>query len=150
MKRLFSLVLCLQVLLGLSGCTDDAASYMIDGRYHSLSLAREQPYFWESKVRYSLIVTRLPTCQRKHPMVLGNPLAKTELWDLGGGTYLLKQSNRMYVTETRTCEGFAPLAEVPETGMGTLLGAFQEKDGEFRFKPAPAAPVPPASVEGPQ
>lgn len=145
--KLPALLLSLLALPFLSACTDDAASYMIDGRYHSLSLAREQPYFWESKVKYFLVVTRLPDCQRKHFMVLGNPLAKTELWDLGNNAFLLKQSNRMYVTETRTCEGFAPLAEVPDTGMGTLLGSFQEKDGEFRFKAAPQMPKPVAPVE---
>ena len=143
--KLPAFLLCL-VLPFLAACTDDAASHMVDGRYHSLSLAREQPYFWEPKVKYFLIVTRLPQCQRKHLMSLGNPLAKTELWGMGGGTYLLRQSNKMYVTETRTCEGFAPLAEVPEQGMGTLLGVFQEKEGEFRFKAAPAPVKPPEAA----
>jgi hypothetical protein len=144
--KLSAVLLPLLTLPFLGACTDDAASHMIDGRFNALSLAREQPYFWESKVKYYLIVSRLPDCQRKHFMVLGDPLAKTELWDMGGGTFLLRQSNKMYVTENRTCEGFAHLPEVPEQGMGTLLGAFQEKEGEFRFKAAPT-PAKPIEVE---
>ncbi len=153
LRSLFLLLSSLLALPFLAGCTDDAASYMIDGRYHSLSLAREQPYFWESKVRYYLVVTRLPNCQRKHFVLQGNPLAKTELWEMGGGTYLIRQGTKMFVTETRTCEGFAPLLETPAEGLGTKLGVFFEKDGFFKFKPAdpapPAAETPAAATETP-
>lgn len=147
LRPALTLLAALFSLLLLSGCTDDAASHMIDGRNHSLSLAREQPYFWESKVNYFLIVTRLPDCQRKHFVVLGNPLAKSELYDMGGGTYALRQSKKMYVTETRTCEGFAPLLEEPPQGLGTLLGKFQEKDGQFKFWPEPKKEEPAAATD---
>jgi hypothetical protein len=142
------ILLSILAVVFLSACTDDGASSMDDERTYSVSLVREQPYFWESKVNYFVVIARVPFCQRKHFMMLGNPLAKTELWAMGGGTFLLRQSNKMFVTESRTCEGFAPLAEVPEQGMGMLLGTFQEKEGVFRYKPA-TAPAKPAEVEQP-
>lgn len=140
--RLRSALLPLLALPFLSGCINDGAPYMIDGRFHAISMVREQPYFWDSKVKYYLVVARLPDCQRKHFVALTNPLAKAELWDMGGGTYALKLSKKMYVTETRTCEGFAKLDEMPAEGLGTLVGHFKEKGGQYQFfeepKPEPS------------
>lgn len=143
--RLFFSILSLMFLA--SACTNDGASFMIEDRNHSLSLEREQPYFWDDRVNYWLVVTHLPACQRKHFVVLGLPTFKTELWDMGGGTYALRMGKKMYVTETRTCNAFAPLPEEPATGLGTLLGRYQQnREGALTFKREAASPAAPDSA----
>jgi hypothetical protein len=117
----------------LAACVHDGASYMVEDRNYSLSLIRDQRWFWDNKIDLLLVVTRLPACQRRHPIQAGTAASRVELFDMGGGTYALRIGKQMYVTEMRTCEGFAPLDAEPEGGLGTPLGAFLEKNGTFTF-----------------
>ncbi len=122
----------------LSGCVNDAASYQINGREHALVLTRDQNWFWQKKVELAVVVSRLPDCQRKHKM---HPAAiksfKVELWQPGGGTYVLRQGNNLYLTETQTCEGFQELDKEPPGGLGRLLGTFRQVSGKLTFVPEP-------------
>ncbi|MDR2625405.1 MAG: hypothetical protein LBC37_03655 [Zoogloeaceae bacterium] len=133
MQRLSCRILPLFLLL-LSACTNDGAAYLIDGQRHAISLVRDS-MFWEKQVNLSLVVSRLPDCQRRHAIQKVNPKAHIELWQPGEGTYILKIGDIMYVTETRTCEGFARLNEDPPGGLGVQLGVFGESKGVFSFVP---------------
>jgi hypothetical protein len=124
----------------LSGCTNDGAAYLVGGlQSHSISIVREN-MFWEKQVNLAVVVSRLPDCQRRHAIQKASPRAHIELWLLrpGEGTYILKIGNELYVTETRTCEGFARMDEVDEdlpNGLGTQLGTFGLVNGVFSFVP---------------
>jgi hypothetical protein len=128
------LLCCLLFLPLLSGCTNDGASYLIDGQRHSISIVRDN-MFWQKQVNLAVVVTRLPDCQRRHPIQQANPRAHIELWQPGERTYILKIGGNLYVTETRTCEGFARMDEDPPKGLGVQLGTFGQVDGVFSFVP---------------
>ena len=65
--RLRHLLLPLLAAPLLTACVNDGATYEIDNsREHVLSLIREQPYFWDSKVNLYLVVSRMPSCMRRH------------------------------------------------------------------------------------
>ncbi|MDR3352882.1 MAG: hypothetical protein LBO00_07790 [Zoogloeaceae bacterium] len=131
----------------LSGCTNDSAAYHIDGARHALSVERRQDYFWEKQMQLSVIVARLPECQRKHILQKTGARTAIELWQPGPGTYIFKIGQRAYVTETRTCQGFARLEEDPPGGYGDLLGTFRVVQGVFSFVPEKAREAPAASPE---
>jgi len=132
-------LLLLPVLLA---CSDQRISFQIQGSDHALSMIREQRYFWEKTAEYTVVAARMPDCMRRHkigPAALG---ASFEVYSPGNNAWILKQDNRMYVVETRTCEGFARLDAVPEGGMGPLLGTFQTRKDVFEFLAAPHATTP--------
>ena len=121
-------------LLPLAGCTNDGAAYQIDGQRHAISIVRDR-MFWEKQVNLALVVTRLPDCQRRHALQKVGAKAHIELWQPRQDAYILKIGNTMYVTETRTCEGFARLEDDPPGGMGVQLGVFGEVKDVFSFVP---------------
>ena len=57
----------LLVPLSLAGCINDGATYQLDqtGK-HNLSLVREQTFLWDNKVKFYLVVARMPNCMRRH------------------------------------------------------------------------------------
>lgn len=129
----------------LAACVNDGAAYMVDGPQHALSVVREQNLFWEKQVELAIVVSRLPDCQRKHVIQKAGPNVPVELWQPGPGTFILQVGKNMYVTETRTCQGFAKMEEEPPGGKGNKLGVYAVKNGVFSFtpepKPAGAEPV---------
>lgn len=124
------LVLLLPLLVA---CSDQRAAFEIDSSQHSLTLIRVQNFFWEKSARYSVVVARLPDCQRRHEIGAGGADSKVEVFGPGNDAWILRQGKRMYVVETRTCEGFARLEAEPETGMGPLQGTFQTRGGTLVF-----------------
>lgn len=121
----------------LTACINDGATYEIDNsREHVLSLIREQPYFWDKKVNLYMVVSRMPSCMRRHPMGTGSPNSKVEIWQVPSGAFIIKVGKRMYATETQTCESFAKMDGEPEAGMGVLRGTFRVKKGELVFEKA--------------
>lgn len=154
LRKLLPLLL-LPVLLA---CSDDRASFPIATSDHALSLIREKRFFWSKTAVYSIVAARMPDCMRRHKMASASLLAKWEVYSPGNNAWILKQGNRMFVVETRTCEGFAKLEAVPEEGTGPLMGTFQSKGGVLSFvpappseapAPAPAAPVAPVASPAP-
>lgn len=132
--RLRHLILPLLAAPLLTACVNDGATYEIDNtREHVLSLIREQPLFWDSKVNLFLVVSRMPSCMRRHSLGSGSPVSKVEVYQVPSGAFIIKVGKRMFVTETQTCEGFAKLSEEPAEGMGELKGTFQVKKGELVF-----------------
>ena len=143
--RLFKL-LPLLLLPFLAACTDLRATYEIKGSAHALTLIRVTGFPWEKTAKYSIVAARMPDCMRRHPMSETGLGAKVEVYSPGNDAWILKQNASMYVVETRTCEGFAKLDKVPDSGMGALVGMFEMRKDVLVFV---AAPKPPPSVEAP-
>jgi hypothetical protein len=125
------------LLLFLTACSDQRATFEIEGGAHSLSLIRIINTPWAAKAEYAVVASRAPDCTRRHAMPDAGIDTRVEVFSPGNDAWILRQGNRMYVVETRTCEGFARLDAVPESGLGTLMGTFQMRDGTLAFVSAP-------------
>ena len=44
----------------LAACEYEGAAYLIEGKDHSISLVREQRWFWSSEVEQAVVVSRMP------------------------------------------------------------------------------------------
>jgi hypothetical protein len=144
-----SRLLPLLLLPLLVACSDQRATFEIKGSAHALSLIRVTSYPWDKKANYSLVAARMPDCMRRHPMGEAELNAKTEIYSAGNDAWIVRQNGRMFVTETRTCEGFAPLGKAPEEGMGALAGTFEMRNDVLVFTAAPKVSTPPAAVSEP-
>lgn len=132
MRVLLAAILLITALAGCS--TSDFSSFVIDGNKDtSLSLSRERNFLWDDWTPY-LVVTHLPTCQRRYALkTVASDLAfKVELYKAGGGGYILRQGKRWYVTDINSCQ-FQQFKDPPPEP-GDLQGAFIEKDGVLQFK----------------
>jgi hypothetical protein len=130
----------------LAACSDQRASYEIKGSSHSLSLIRVVSWPWQKTAKYTIVPTRMPDCMRRHDMPEAGLTAPVEIYAPGNDAWIVKQEGRMFVTETRSCEGFAPLDKVPEGGLGPLVGTFEMRNDTLVFTPTAAAkPVAPAA-----
>ena len=139
-------LLPLLLLSILSACSDLRATCEIKGSAHSLSLIRVTSMPWATSAKYSIVASRMPDCMRRHPMSEAGVNAKVEVYSPGNDAWILKQDNRMFVVETRTCEGFATLDKVPDGGMGPLMGTFEMSDDSLVFKGAPKVDSPPVAT----
>lgn len=132
--RLRHLLLPLFALPLLAACVNDGATYEIDNsREHVLSLIREQPYFWDGKVNLYLVVSRMPSCMRRHSMGAFTEKTRVEVYQVPSGAFIIKAGKKMFATETQTCESFAKMDAEPAEGMGTLMGTFRLKKGVLVF-----------------
>lgn len=121
----------------LAGCVNDGTTYEIDNtREHTLSLIREQPYFWDKKVNLIMVVARMPACMRRHEIGPGTAATKVEIWRVPSGAFIVKAGKRLFATETQTCESFAKMDGEPAEGMGRFVGTFLERNGSLVFEPA--------------
>lgn len=133
--RLLSLIL----LPLLVGCSDLRATFQIDGTAHALSLIRITGMPWEKTAKYSVVAARMPDCMRRHAMPDAPRDARVEVFSPGNDAWILRQGGRMYVVETRTCEGFASLDAAPEGGLGAMMGVFEMRNDSLVFSAAPPA-----------
>jgi len=120
----------------LAACSDLRATFEIRGSAHSLSLIRITSMPWENQAKYSVVASRMPDCQRRHAMPEAGLMSKVEVFSPGNDAWILRQNGRMFVVETRTCEGFARLDKEPDTGLGELMGVFEMKGDALVFTPA--------------
>ena len=121
----------------LAGCINDAASLQIDGKEHSISLVREQHWLWDKQMELSVVVSRMPDCQRRHRLRNTNIGSSTvEVFSLSEVSFLLRQGARLYFVETETCESFRELERAPAEGLGRRLGRFVEVEGRYIFEGA--------------
>lgn len=142
--RLRHLLLPLLAAPLLIACVNDGATYEIDNsREHVLSLIREQPYFWDSKVNLYLVVSRMPSCMRRHSIGPATEKTKVEIYQVPSGAFIVRAGKKMFATETQTCESFAKMDGEPVEGMGKLMGTFRVKKGVLVFEKE-AAETPPA------
>lgn len=137
------------VLPLLAACSDQRATFEIKGSAHALSLIRVTTFPWDKTAKYSLVAARMPDCMRKHPMPEAGLDVRTEVFSPGNDAWILRQSGQMFVTETRTCEGFAKLDKEPEGGLGVLAGTFETCNGTLVFTAAPKPAVPTPAPEEP-
>jgi len=125
------LPLCFLPLL--AACVNDRVAFDVPDTSETITLIREQPRFWEDKVELSLVIARMPDCMRRHPPVNGLANTVVELYQFAPTTYVVKIGEQMWATETRTCEGFAPMKEAPAEGMGNKLGRWQQRGETLEF-----------------
>jgi hypothetical protein len=141
----FSRLLALCALPLLVACSDQRATFEIKGSAHALSLIRVTEMPWDKTAKYSIVAARMPDCMRRHPLPAAPLDAKVEVFSPGNDAWVIRQNGRLYVTETRTCEGFSPLDKAPEEGLGSLVGVFEMRNDTLVFTAAPkAAPRPPS------
>ena len=133
----------------LAACSDTRATFEIKGSAHSLSLIRITSYPWEKTAKYSIVASRMPDCMRRHAMAEAPLDAKVEVYSPGNDAWIVKQGSQLFVTETRSCEGFAKLDKVPDSGLGPLMGVFEMRQDEMVFTVAPKVAPPPAAVAEP-
>lgn len=144
------LLLALPLALLLAGCVNDSASYLIDGRDHSLTIRREQSYFWKKDADISLVAARLPDCQRLHALTDANADAvKVDLYAAGEDLWNVRIDQQLWQIETRTCNGLTELQYDPKADLGRLVGSFTVKNGKLQFDPAPRPPGDAAAAEAP-
>ena len=129
-------LVCILLSLGVAACSDTRATYEIKGTAHSLSVLRVQDAFWKKTAKYSVVASRMPDCMRRHAMSEAPLDAAIDVYAPGNDAWILKQGERMYVVETRTCEGFASLDKAPDTGLGERVGRFEVKNDGLVFVPA--------------
>ena len=145
LSRFSSGALALLIVPLLAACTDQRASFEIKGSANSLSLIRVTGMPWENTAQYSIVAARLPDCMRRHAMGEAPLNTKVEVYSPGNDAWIIKLGRQMFVTETRTCEGFAVLDAVPPQGLGVPLGVFEMKSDVLVFTPAAKAAVPEAN-----
>lgn len=135
MMRACSLVLMLS-LVCLAACENQAASHMIGGnKDHSISLVREQRWFWAQTVEQKLVVSRFPECQRRVEIDPGKVgAANLELFEVGDRLYAARQGKDWYAVGTEQCQ-VQKFAEPPANIPGTLAGTFKTRDGVLAFVP---------------
>ena len=117
----------------LAGCVNDSASYYIDGRDHALTLLRAQKYFWSDAATLTLVVARLPECQRRHELTLA-PAASVDI-DLFAGadaSWTLRSTSTLWRVDTATCAISAGGAGGADA-LGERVGSFKVVDQRLRF-----------------
>lgn len=140
MGRKFSLAALVWLILPvLAGCSDQRVSFEIKGSANSLTLIRVAGMPWEKTAKYDIVAARMPDCMRRHAMGEAGLDARVEVYAPGNDAWILKQGRRLFVVETRTCEGFARLDKVPDDGPGPLLGVFEMRSDTLVFTAAPKA-----------
>ena len=145
LSRFSSVALALVVVPLLAACSDQRASYEIKGSANSLSLIRVTGMPWEKSAEYSIVAARLPDCMRRHAMGKAPLNTKVEIYSPGNDAWIVKLGSRMYVTETRSCEGFAKLDKAPDEGLGPLMGTFEMRADTLVFTAVPAQPAAPVN-----
>lgn len=135
MTRHLRPLLLLPLAALLAGCEIDTAAYMIEGKEHALIINREKPYFWSDQYEMAVVVSRMPTCQRRFDMKPARlNTAVVTVFDGGEpNRYVLRQgSSRWYAVNTNDCV-FAVI-EKPATEPAPI-GTFRKKGEEFTFVP---------------
>ncbi len=144
--RLFSIkpLLLLAVLPLLTACEYEGAAFIINGnKDENISLVREQTWFWSSEVNQAIVVSRMPTCMRRHEIKAGVAgTVKMEVYEAGSSLWALKQGKSWYLASTEKCE-FQRWTEPPDEPPGRLVGTFTRKNDQLEFLPAdaPAKPI---------
>lgn len=135
-----TLILLMSVFL--AGCVQDSASYLIDSNDHALTVRRQQDYFWSSKAAISLVVSRLPACQRLHALAdAPTDSVKVDLFDAGDGLWNVRMGNQLWQVETETCNGLTELENDPKADLGQPVGSFVVEQRQMTFVAVPDKPA---------
>ena len=133
-------ILIPMMALLLAGCVNDSASYYIDDRDHALTLLRAQKYFWSDAATLTLVVARLPDCQRRHELTLA-PAAGVNIDVFAGAdaSWTLRSSKTLWQVDTSTC---AISDAAPADALGERVGSFKVLDKKLRFEAAKPGAAP--------
>lgn len=132
----------LGVLPWLSGCENNAAAYMVDGRNHAITLVREQPYPFSSEVKQAIVPARFPVCQRRFDIAPGTQSGpRMELWQLRDTLFVARQGRHWYAIGTEQCQ-VQKMEPTGDTPPGRLLGSYRKTDGALVFEPVATASAP--------
>jgi hypothetical protein len=125
----------------LAGCVNDSASYYIDDRDHALTVLRAQRYFWSDDATVTLVVARLPDCQRRRELTLA-PVSSVhiDVFANPDATWTLRSDTMLWRVDTGTC---TISTATPADALGTRVGSFKVLDQRLRFAidSADAAPA---------
>jgi len=141
-------ILFLVPLLLLAGCVNDSATFYVDGsREHTLTVRRQQEYFWKEDAQYTLMAARLPDCQRA--IALGEmPLEGLdfELFASGDNVWSLRAGKYVWQVETQGCTLVSEGGSTTATGakLGTYSAESKKTKMRFDAEAAPATPAPAA------
>lgn len=134
-------ILTLAPMLLLAGCTNDSATFYVDStREHTLTVRRQQEFFWKEDAQYTLMAARLPDCQRAIP--LGEmPLEGLdfELFASGDNVWSLRAGKYVWQVETQGCSLVAEGGDTVATG--TKLGTFTVGGKKVKMSFDAAAPA---------
>ncbi|MES2317977.1 MAG: hypothetical protein V4631_10840 [Pseudomonadota bacterium] len=125
-------ILILLTPLLLAGCIKQSASYYVsETRDHAITLRAEQEYFWEDNITLTLVVSRMPDCQRAIPMgkVPKTDLA-VELFSSGDGVFTLRSGSEVLQVDTQSC---TQLAAPAPNALGDGVGVFSLGKDKMEF-----------------
>lgn len=121
----------------LAGCSRDSASYFVDGRGHALTVTREQEYFWSDHMTVSLIVARLPDCQRRHVLA---PIAPNgiDVFASSDDIWTLRSGSATWRVDVNTCEltNETPADQRGDEPGGERAGSFVVRSDGLHFEEA--------------
>ena len=123
----------------LTGCENSATAYVIDGKDHALMLVREQRWFWSDEIDQAVVVSRLPTCQRRVAIRPGNEQGPAmDVYEAGYLLWALNQGRRWYLASTEKCL-VQDWNDAPAQPPGKAVGTFLMRDGVMVFEAAATA-----------
>ncbi len=139
------LALCAALLAPLAGCMSDSASYLIDGdSKHTITMLRNQDFFWKKTVNLSVVPTRLPECQESIKIQDVPRDAEMPLYwapdDYAEPIHILDVEGTFYALSTQTCK--SQRFEQKPANPGALVGVFKEQDGRLVFEAAKPVKTP--------
>jgi hypothetical protein len=113
----------------------------IEGKDHSISLVREQRWFWSSEVEQAVVVSRMPTCMRRHDIKSGVAgSVKMEVFEAGDTCGPSSRARTGISPAPRSASSSA--GRTPRRAPGKLVGTFTRKNDKLEFVPADKPPSP--------
>lgn len=135
------------LVLLLTGCgSGERASFVIDDRYTessfvfavadvAMTLERDKSYIWSDRWELNLVVRHNPDCQRRHRLDTAfDDGFKMDVYRADDrGVFILREKDRWYVTELKSCR--LQKFKTPPPEPGELIGAFKYVKGVFTYVP---------------
>ncbi len=133
-------ILIPMLVLLLTGCVNDSASYYVDGRNHALTLLRAQHYFWSDDAQLTLVAARLPDCQRRQELMLvPASTVQVDVFANPDSSWTLRSGTTLWRVDNDTC---AISAGAQANAPGQRIGSFKVLDEKLRFEAALPAAAP--------
>lgn len=131
------------LILPLTGCMQDTASYAFPEKDHAVTLVRNQTWPWQDSLSLEVIVIRLPHCNGG--LTIQNVALDTKVTfykapdEYAEPIHILKTGKRHFAVSTQSCQ-VQEFKEAPPDP-GEKLGVFRVKDDKFQFVAAGATPA---------
>jgi len=136
MRKPVNVAASLMLPLLLGGCINDSATYYADSsNEHTLTVRRQQEYFWSDDARVTLMASRMPACQRQIPLTeLALDDVEVELYAESETRWSLRAGAEVWHVETDTCA----LSDATGPAVGAKIGVFHSDGERLVFEPATA------------